>query len=329
MRRMNRHAPLLALVSLISLLFVLAACSSTEPEPPVPPIENATHPTGDVVTSVPIDGRPYGVAVSPTGEVFVALIGSNTLATGQLDEMTFPDRIEVGLTPPHVAVLPDGSHAFATLQTGRGVAVVDAAGSALVATVPLSSDGFNLIASPNRPRVYATTAEGLLYVLDATTYAVIETLPVGSAANGLAFNPDASILYVSSRDAGTITAIRTSNNRILRTYTVGGQPQRIAASPDRGVLFIANEVSGLDVLFLQSGKVRSYGFGGPAYGLGITPDGEQLYVLLSAGEVRILDRATLAPIKTITVGAPARNVAFDRRGTTALVTNEASVTFIR
>jgi YVTN family beta-propeller protein len=62
----------------------------------------------------------------------------------------------------------------------------------------------------------------------------------------------------------------------------------------------------------------------------MTPDGAQLYVLLpDAGEVRILERATLAPVRTLSVGGQPRNVVFTSDGRTALIANEEAVIFIR
>ena len=159
---------------------------------------------------------------------------------------------------------------------------------------------------------------------------MLDTLNVGAAANGLAFSPDECTLYVSSRDAGTVTAVSTSSHAITRTYDIGGMPQRIAVAPDGSEIYVANEQAGLNVVDVKSGTVTAVPFGTAAYGLGLTPDGEQLYVLLPrAGEVRILDRATRAPIKTVFVGGTPRNVTFDPVGTTALVTTEEALVFIR
>ena len=70
--------------------------------------------------------------------------------------------------------------------------------------------------------------------------------------------------------------------------------------------------------------------GTAGYGLGLTPDGAQLYVLLAeAGEVRVLERESRAPLKTILVGGRPRNVAFTQDGRTALVTNEEAVVFLQ
>ena len=289
-----------------------------------------THPAGVVALTRALAGRPYGVAVARNGTTYVALIGTNWLLRGNLESGNFTEPVGVGSTPPHVVINPAGTRAYATLQNGRAVVVVDVAANVLLATVPLTSDGFNLALAPDGERVYATTAAGTLYVLDATSYAVLDTLNVGPAANGLAFSPDQCTLYVTSRDAGTVTAVSTLSHTITRTYHLGGMPQRIAISPDGSEIYVANEQSGLNVVNVESGAATSLLFGTAAYGVGLTPDGEQLYVLLpAAGEVRILNRATRAPIRTLLVGGTPRNISFDSRGTTALVTTEEAVVFIQ
>jgi len=65
------------------------------------------------------------------------------------------------------------------------------------------------------------------------------------------------------------------------------------------------------------------------YGLGLTPNGTQLYVLLpGTGEVRVLDRVSRAAVKTLLVGGTPRNVVFASDGT-ALVANEQAIIFIQ
>jgi YVTN family beta-propeller protein len=289
-----------------------------------------THPNGIVSRIRLIDGRPYGVAVARDGTMYVALIGTSLLRRGDLRSEDFTDPVYVGSTPPHVVINPAGTRAYATLQTDRAIAVIDVASNSVLATVPLSSDGFNLAVTPTGDRVYATTVAGTLYVMDANSFDIVDTLSVGAAANGLAFSPDECTLYVTSRDAGTVTAISTVSHRITRIYSVGGMPQRIAVAPDGSEIYVANETAGLNVINVESGIVHSVSFGTPAYGVGLTPDAEQLYVLLpAAGEVQILDRTGLSPIKRLSVGGTPRNIAFDSRGTTALITTEAAVVFVR
>ena len=222
-----------------------------------------------IVGNVPLEGYPYGVAVSGAGVIYAAQIGGSTLARGDLSTRSFTSTVTVGSTPPHVVFNPAGTTAYATLQFGQGLAVVDVATNTLTTTVPLASHGFNLIVAPDGQRVYVTTADGTLYTVNATTNAVITTLAVGVAANGLAFSPDGNVLYVSSRDAGTVVAVNPATNTITRTYTLGGMPQRLAVAPDGTELYVANELSGLDVVNVASGAVTSISFGTAGYGLGL------------------------------------------------------------
>ena len=303
--------------------------SSTEVSPTSNTLEADAASVPRIVDKVFLTGRPYGVAVSGAGVIYVAKIGTSSLARGNLATRRFPSTVFVGSTPPHVVFNPEGTTAYATLQTGQALAVVDVASNRRTAKVPLASDGFNLIVSPNGRRVYVTTANGTLYVITAITNQVVTTLFVGAAANGLAWSPDGSVLYVSSRDAGTVVAINRSTNTITRTYTVGGMPQRLVVAPDGSELYVANEVSGLDVVKVASGAVTSIPFGTAGYGVGLTPGGGRLYVTLpQAGEVRVLNRTTRRLVKTLFIGGTPRNVAFATNGT-ALVTNEQAVVFIQ
>lgn len=281
-----------------------------------------------IVATVPLTGSPYGVAVSAAGVIYAAQIGSSTLARGALSTRSFTSSVTVGSTPPHVVFNPAGTTAYATLQTGQGLAVVDVASNTLTTTVPLASDGFNLIVGPDGQRVYVTTAAGTLYVVDAVTNTVVTTLEVGAAANGLAFNPSGTVLYVSSRDAGTVVAIDPATNSISRTYNVGGMPQRLVVAPDGSELYVANEINGLDVINVASGAVISKSLGSAGYGIGLTPDGSQLFVLLpQAGTLLVLDRASRSTVKTLLVGGTPRNVAFAADGT-ALIANEQAIVFV-
>ena len=53
----------------------------------------------------------------------------------------------------------------------------------LKTTIPLSSDGFNVIVAPDESLVYATTAAGASFVIDAITNRVLDTVEVGPAAS--------------------------------------------------------------------------------------------------------------------------------------------------
>jgi len=309
------------------------------------------HPDGVVDHTVALDGEPYGVAVSTSGEVFVARVYADLVSPMALGDAEFGAGISVKIggttgsgdsasTPAvpwmgsvHVAFNPAGTRAYVTDQFGNAVSVIDVASKTLLATIPLGDGGFNLGVTPDGSRVYATTATGSVYVISAAADAIVDSMRVGSASNGVAFSPDGGTVYISSRDAGTITAFRTSDEAQLVTYTVGGRPQRLAVSDDGSSLYAANEDQGLDVVDLASGATATVPGLTTGYGLGLTPDGAELWVTSPLdGTIKIVDRGTLTVVKTVDLGANTvpRNVAFNASGTTAVVTDgNGSVIFFR
>ena len=320
-------------------LAVLASCSSPTGEPgssygflASKTGSKTTHPAGTVFAITALGGEPYGLAIDPAGDLLVAQVLADSVTRFALPGTTPVAAIFTGSStdsstasptgPVHVAIIPASTRAYVVEQFGNAVAVIDLASNTITTTIPLTNSGFNITVAPNGQRVYASTANGQLFVIDAASNSVVDTLTVGPAANGFAFSPDGSVLYASSRDAGTVTAFRTSDDALLATYTVGGRPQRLAVAPGGARLYAANEDSGLSVVDLKRGTVLpSVNPMGSGYGLGITPDGAQLYLTDPlSGRLAIIDQKSLATIQILTLGGEPRNVAFDATGATGVVT---------
>jgi YVTN family beta-propeller protein len=310
-----------------------------DPQPP------ATHPAGNVVATTPLGGQPYGLAISGHGDVLVAQVFADSVTrftlpgTGPvgatffgIPEATDSGQYFEGTGTVHLAINPAGTTAYVIEQFGNSVRVFDLATNTITGTIPLTNSGYNIIVSKDGSHVYASTEDGRLYVIAVATNSVIDSMAIGSAANGFAFNSDGSILYASSRDAGTITAFRTSDDGTIATFVVGGRPQRLATALDGSRLYAANEDSGLSVVDLATGTVLpSVNPMGSGYGLGLTPDGAQLYLTEPAsGRVAIIDRASLETVNILSVGGVPRNVAFSADGATGVVTDgDGRVIFIQ
>jgi DNA-binding beta-propeller fold protein YncE len=319
-----------------------AACASPVTEPGVGSLANSngdpkkTHPDGVLFATAPLGGEPYGLAIDSAGDLLVAQVLADSVTrfalpgTAPVAAIFFGTGISqdsgtffIPTGPVHVAINHAGARAYVVEQFGDAMGVVDLATNTITHTIPLSNDGFNVAVAPNDGRVYASTADGRLYVVDAATNAIVDSMRVGTAANGFAFSPDGGVLYASSRDAGTVTAFRTSDDARLAVYVTGGRPQRLAVSPNGTRLYAANEDSGLSVINVTDGTVLpSVNPMGSGYGLGITPDGAQLYLTEPlSGRVAIIDRPSLQTNQILIVGGAPRNVAFDFLGTTGVVTD--------
>src|SRR5262245_19612712 len=192
----------------LTALALVGCKSSTEPG------THQTHPNGILVDSLSLGGRPHGVTIAPNNTFCVSQIDANSITCGTLTatSVSFGPAIAVGATPAHVALDPEGQTAYTANQSANTSSIVNVASAQVTATVPLGHGGFNVTAS--RTNAYVTTATGDLVIIDASTRLPVKTLSVGSAANGLALDGSGGMLYVSSRDAGKISAVNTSTNMV-------------------------------------------------------------------------------------------------------------------
>lgn len=282
-----------------------------------------THPSLAAVDSVPVPGRAYGVAISKSGRTYVTLLDVSTVVQDPvLPVDTFSAPIPVGILPPDVVFNPAGDRAYTANQGANSLSVINVQSGAVIRTVQLGNPGFNLITSADGRTVFVSVSTGQVYVVDVASNTIVDSILLGPAVNGFARNPKRNVIYISSRDGGNVVEVDAATDAVLRTFTTGGRPQRLAVSPDGKELLVANETNGLEIWTLATGT-RDTALAIEAYGLGLSPDGMKAYVSGPlSGIITIVDRPDRSVDTVLTVGATPRNVAFDRQGTTAVITNE-------
>ena len=189
-----------------------------------------------------------------------------------------------------------------------------------------------LALSADDSRLYVSGLS-LLYLINPTTRAVLKAAvlgPNGSVIQGIALNRAESALYAAST-TGDVSRLDPGTLNVSAVYKVGGNPQDVVVTNSGDEVWVANENGWVDILdgtTLAPIKRIAVPY---AFGLAITPDQEQVYVASSAnGTVTVIDRATRAVLRSISVGSYPRHIAFSTAGGTAYVTNEAGwITVIR
>src|SRR5262249_7200662 len=143
--------------------------------------------------------------------------------------------------------------------------------------------------SPNGTTLYVSTASSGLQRYRTSDLGSIGTIVTNGQGNGMAFNQDGSLLYQSSFAGQTVQAVTTATGVISRTYAVGPQPQGIAVSLDGTELWVADEAAGVQVYDIASaGLLKTITGTTGAFGIGLTPDGVQLYVTFpTGGQIKI------------------------------------------
>ena len=95
--------------------------------------------------------------------------------------------------------------------------------------------------SPDGTRFYvADMTNGGVWEIDAQTFSVIGFIPTGRGAHGLYPSRDAQDLYVSNRDAGTVSVIDFATESVVATWSIpGGSPDMGGVSVDGRVLWLS------------------------------------------------------------------------------------------
>jgi YVTN family beta-propeller protein len=197
--------------------------------------------------------------------------------------------------------------------------------------------------------VYVTNeTSGDLTIIDATTRAVVSTIPLGKRPRGIAASPDGSFLYVAlsgspnagpgvdektlpppDRSADGIGVIDLRQLKLVKVLTGGTDPEVVAVSHDGARAFVANEDAGqLSVIDVSNGRVvETFKTGDEPEGVRVNPSGDQVWVTSEEdGTAVVIDLAAHKVLKTVKVGPRPRSVAFLPDGTRAYVPSENGAT---
>jgi len=309
----------------------------------------AKHPTLTDVDSIALSGGPFAVAVSPFDVAYVTQSSASSVARTVLPNMSFT-TFAIGALPSQVRISPNGQTAYVTNQGSGGgggtskVKFVTVSTNAVFDSVTVPGSTLTIGLSPNGTRLYALTDFRGVYIIDALSGAMLDSIApanTDSLLTGVAFHPFMLRMYITARDKGEVTTINTQTNTVVNATSVSGaRLQNVAVSRDGSTLFATDiQRSKLIVWNLSSGtpvaSPQEFAIGtatnNNAFDVAVTPDNVHLYVTtLVDGKVFVRDRATLAAITSITTGGKPRYIGFDYPGETAVIPNEQGwVTFIK
>jgi YVTN family beta-propeller protein len=127
--------------------------------------------------------------------------------------------------------------------------VVDLKTQSVIKTIDLpKTDGMpqDVKLSPDGTTFYvADMMSDGLWIIDAATMDLTGFMPTGRGAHGLYPSRDATKLYVSNRDEGTISVIDFATAKIVDTWVIpGGSPDMGGVSVDGKVLWLSGRYNG-------------------------------------------------------------------------------------
>ncbi len=302
------------------------------------PAHAVTVPT--VVTAVPVDSRPFSVAVTPDGSrAYVTNIGSGDVVVVDTATNTRLATVPTGWFTTGVAISPDGTRVYATYQSSQTrtgqLAVISTATNTVIATVSTGAQATAVAVSPDGARVYVMASEDVLadvpdngvVVVDSATNTVVgfyEDDNLGfddSSDGGMAVSPDGAKLYVTDTGGGSVDVFNTATGTLIATIPDSGRPEGIALSTDGTAAYVTNRERTLSVISTATNTITATVGGLPntPFGVAVTPDGTSVYVACFGG-LAVIDPAGNTLVTTLgSVGGS--GIAVNPAGTRAYATS--------
>ena len=272
---------------------------------------------------VALAGGPIGIATFGNS----ALVSQDQAGTvGRLDltSSTFTNSIVTGGVPAYLTFNGSGSTAYVANFTNHNVGIIDVATNAQTDVIPVNADPLPVAISHDGARLFVTTDANRLYKIDLSTKAVVSSLGLPATSHHLLTHPNDALVYVATRDAGTVLEVNQLTMAVVRTFTLGGRPQGMALSADGAVLYVANELSNvLHIITLSSGATTNVPLTSGGEGMALGSDGKLYIGEVFAGLVEVVDPVTRTVVRTINTGGTPREVAADPARNQVLVANEA------
>jgi len=135
-------------------------------------------------------------------------------------------------------------YAFIANQDGGAIAAVDLGVMAVAKHIALEGSPSQVLAAESRPAVYALTpADGTVHEIRTDTLKLVRKTSVGVKADRMHLAPDDATLYVVSREARTVTAIRLDDLSFAWRMQLPEEPVDFALATDNKTAAVSSSTT--------------------------------------------------------------------------------------
>ena len=279
---------------------------------------------------------------------------------------------------PVVVFNPSGTRAYITNPNSFNITVINTSTNKVIATIPVYAFPSSITFNPSATRAYVVKIfygknhnYYIIAVINTSTNKVITNILVGSspfhaayttftlgihAPTQVAFNPSATRAYVVNQgitnntnitvNAGNVSVINTSTNKVISTIPVGANPSSLVFNPSATLAYVINQgtyqnnyTGSITVINTSTNKVIATI---PVYAspssLVFNPSGTHLYVLPNlslskvfsfnlsyvSSNVSVINTITNKIISVIPAGLNSSSITFNPSATLAYVTKQGT-----
>ena len=142
----------------------------------------------------------------------------------------------------HLDFSADGSYFLASTEWSGILVKVDTRSMAITGYLNVGGLPIDVRLAPAGDVFYVANQgyRAGVSIVDAVNMREVGFLKTGRGAHGLQVSRDTRYLYVSNRDAGSISVIDLSARVVVATWKVGGSPDMFQLSPDGGQLWLSS-----------------------------------------------------------------------------------------
>ena len=174
-----------------------------------------------VVATIPVPGKPEFAVADRKGNVYNNIEDKSEIikvdARSHQVTATWPSGCD---SPSGLAMDIPGNRLFPVCD-GKKMSVIDAGSGKLLANPEIGDGPDAARFSPQHKLAFASCGEGVLSVVDASTYKTIETLPTKRGARTMAYDPGTDRIYLVTADFGPRPAATAENPRPRPTMIPG------------------------------------------------------------------------------------------------------------
>ena len=231
------------------------------------------------VATIPIGGKPAGVAVSNDGaRAYVTSPEGKYLSVIDTRERRVLRQIPLEGGPLGLAVAPEGRRVYvADMYDGRLYAVDPDKGVAATAHVGLTPSGV-AVTSDGRLILVALRDANKIAFLDAASFEKTGEVEVGQHPFGVTIDAAGKLAYTANVESDDVSVVDLAERRVVATVKVGKRPYCVALAQGRAFVTdqYAETVSVFDTeTFAPVAKVE---VGEYPEGIAASRDGKTIYV---------------------------------------------------
>jgi len=199
---------------------------------------------GEVVATLPTGDGPHEIGISPDGRfALVTNYGGreagSSLTLVDVAEARVARTIDLGeFRRPHGVVWLDARRALVTAEANRSLLEVDVEAGVVRNAMPTDQEVSHMVvATPDGARAFvANIGSGTVTAIDLARGWKRVHVATGAGAEGIALAAGGRELWVTNRDADTLTVIDAASLAKLAELPSPGFPIRAVATPDGRVL---------------------------------------------------------------------------------------------